>query len=169
MNKIVFREPKMDDVKSAVEMMNSLVKEEAYISVQKKLTLKDEKEYFKKILKDKKEKKRIDLFLDINGKVCGSASVFLIDQEGKKHIGEFGILLKKEARGKGLGEKLMRKTIQKAVKELKIKIVRLDVLADNKIATNLYRKVGFQKLGTIKKGINHYGKMLDYNEMIKYL
>jgi ribosomal protein S18 acetylase RimI-like enzyme len=45
----------------------------------------------------------------------------------------------------------MAENYPKAVKELKIKIVRLDVLADNKIATNLYRKVGFQKLGTIKK------------------
>jgi hypothetical protein len=106
----------MDDVKSAVEMMNSLVKEEAYISVQKKLTLKDEKEYFKKILKDKKEKKRIDLFLDINGKVCGSASVFLIDQEGKRISANSDIYLKKRLGGKDWEKSLWRKTIQKQLK-----------------------------------------------------
>lgn len=169
MDKITFREPKMSDVKSALEMMNSLVEERAYISVQEKQTLKKEGEYFKTLFKEIKEKTRVDLFLDLNGKVCGSASVSLIDRGIRKHIGELGILLKKEARGRGLGEKLFKKIIEKAAKELKIKIIRLDVYSDNKIAINLYKKMGFKKLGTIKKGAGYYGKLVDNNIMIKYL
>lgn len=169
MDKIIFREPKMSDVKSALEMMNSLVEEKVYITVQEKQTLKGERDYFKKLFKEKKEKTRVDLFLDINGKVCGSATVSLIDNGVRKNTGELGILLRKEARGKGLGEKLFKKIMEKAAKELKIKIVTLYVFSENKIAINLYKKMGFKKLGTIKNGISHYEKLTDHILMIKYL
>ena len=169
MNKITFREPKISDVKSALEMMNSLVDEKAYITVQEKQTIKNEKDYFKTLFKEEKEKTRVDLFLDINREVCGSATVSLIDNKTRKHVGELGILLKKKARGKGLGEKLFKKILEKAIKELKIKIATLYVFSENKIAINLYKKMGFKKVFTIKDGINHYGKLKDNNLMIKYL
>lgn len=168
MNKITFREPRVSDVKSALEMINSLVEEKAYITVQKKLTLKEERAYFKNIFKDAKKKMRVDLILDINGEVCGSAAIWLYDDGVRKHIGELGISLKKEARGKGLGEKLFKKIVEKAVKELKIKIVTLHVFSDNKIAINLYKKMGFKKFGTIINGINYYGKLVNNDMMIKY-
>ncbi len=109
MDKITFREPKMSDVKSALEMMNSLVEEKAYITVQEKQTLKSEREYFIKLFKEKKEKTRVDLFLDINGKVYGSATVSLIDNGVRRHTGELGILLKKRSERKRTGPKTLRK------------------------------------------------------------
>jgi len=169
MNKVTFREPKIGDIKSALEMMNSLVDEKAYITVQEKQTIKAESNYFKTLFKERKEKQRVDLFLDIDGEVCGGATVSLIDTGARKHIGEAGILLRSEARGKGLGEKLLKKIIEKAVKELKVKIIILYVFTDNKIAINLYKKVGFNKIGTIKNGIGHYGRLMDNNIMIKYI
>lgn len=169
MDKITFREPKMSDVKSALEMINSLVDEKAYITVQKKLALKEEKEYFKKILQAEKEKTRVNLFLDINREVCGSAAVWLINNSVQKHVGELGIVIKKKVRGKGLGKKLFQKIIEKAVKKLKIKIIILYVYSGNEIAINLYKKMGFKKIGTIKKGVNYYGKLIDNNLMIKYI
>jgi RimJ/RimL family protein N-acetyltransferase len=169
MDKITFREPKIDDIKSALEMINSLVEEKAYITVQKKLTLKEEREYFKNIIKDTKKKTRIDLILDINGEVCGSAGVCLLDNGIRKHVGEIGIALKKNARGRGLGEKLFKKTIEKAIKELNVKIVTLFVFKGNKVAINLYKKMGFKKLGVIKNGVSYYGKLIDDYLMIKYI
>lgn len=169
MEKIVFREPKISDIKSCLEMINSLVDEKAYITVQKKMTLQEEKKYFKNMLKEIGEKTRVQLFIDIDGKVYGNAEVTLIDNNVRKHIGELGISLKKEARGKGLGEKLIRKIIEKAAKDLKVKIITLHVFTCNKVATNLYKKVGFKKFGTIKGGISYYGKLVDNNMMIKYI
>jgi RimJ/RimL family protein N-acetyltransferase len=169
MNKVTFREPRIGDIKSALEMMNSLVTEKAYITVQEKQTIKTESDYFKTLFKEKKKKQRVDLFIDIDGEVYGGATVSLIDNGARKHVGEVGILLRKEARGKGLGEKLLRKIMEKAVKELKVKIITLYVFTDNKIAINLYKKVGFKKIGTIKNGIGYYGRLLDNNIMIKYI
>ena len=169
MEKITFREPQMSDLKSSLEMINSLVEEKAYITVQKKLNLKEERTYLKQILKEMKEGTRVDLVLDIDGKICGSARVSLLNEKTKGHVSELGISLIKDIRGRGLGEKLLRKIIEKAQKELKIKIVTLYAYSKNKVAINLYKKVGFKKLGTIKKGINHYGKLLDNDMMVKYI
>ena len=169
MKNIVFREPRMSDVKSALEMINSLVDEKAYILVQKKLTLKEEKQFLKKLLKESKEKNEAAVVVDVNGKVYGIGSISRIDKEVRKHVGELGISLKKEMRGRGLGEKLIRKIIDKAHKELKIKIIILYAYSKNKVAINLYKKVGFKKLGTIKKGASYYGKLIDKDIMVKYI
>jgi len=169
MDKITFREPKINDLKSTLEMINSLVDEKAYITVQKKLTIKEEKEYLKKVAKEIENKNAVYLNLDINGKVRGNARVSLIDSGPRKHMGELGISIMKEARGRGLGEKLFKKIVEKAVKELKVKIITLYVVSKNKVAINLYKKMGFKKISTIKKGYNHYGELLDNITMIKYI
>jgi len=169
MDKITFREPKMSDLESTLEMINSLVKEKTYITVQRKQTVKEERKYLENITKEIKKKSGVYLVLDINGKVCGNARVSLIDSGPRKHVGELGISIMKEARGKGLGEKLFKKIVEKAIKELKVKIITLCVISENKVAINLYKKMGFKKISTIKKGYNHYGKLLDNITMIKYI
>jgi len=163
--KIEIRPPKMSDLNSLLEMINSLVDEKAFITVQKKLTYKEEKEYLKKIIKDKNS---IHLFLLIDGKVVGNSMV-AIGNKDEKHIGEIGISLKKEARGLGLGEKLFKEVINKAIKKFKLRILSLGVHGKNKIAQNLYKKMGFEILGTIKGGVNHYNKYEDLIKMVKYL
>ncbi|HNY35779.1 MAG TPA: GNAT family protein [Candidatus Pacearchaeota archaeon] len=169
MEKIIFREPAISDVKSALEMINSLVKEKAYILAQEKLTLNEEKKFFKKLLKEIETKTRVTLIIDVSEKCCGIGDISLIDKGVRKHVGELGILLKKEIRGRGLGEKLLKKVIEKAHKELKVKIVTLYAYSKNKVAINLYKKMGFKKLGTIKKGASHYGKLMDKDIMVKYI
>ena len=150
-------------------MINSLVEEKAYIVVQKKLTIREERDYLKNVIKEIKNKSSVYTVIDINGKVRGNAKVSLVDSGPRKHIGELGISIMKEARGKGLGEKLFKKIIEKAVKELKVKIITLYVVSENKIAINLYKKMGFKKISIIKKGYNHYGELLDNITMIKYI
>jgi RimJ/RimL family protein N-acetyltransferase len=163
--KIEIRAPRMSDLKSLLEMINSLVEEKAMITVQEKLTLEQEREYLKGIIKDKES---IHLFLIIDGKVMGNARV--AKQKGvKNHIGELGISIKKEARGKGLGEKLMKEILKQSIEKFKLKIIILDVFKKNKAAQGLYNKLGFKKVGIIKGGIQYYGKYEDSLTMIKYI
>jgi len=163
--KIEIRPPKMSDVNSLLETINSLVEEKAMIIVQDKVTLKQERNYLKGIIKSKNA---VFLFLVINGKVMGSAGITKYENI-KSHIGEMGIIIKKEARGLGLGEKLFKKVMEEGIKKFKLKIVILDVLKGNKIAQNLYKKMGFQKIGTIKGGAKYYGRYEDSVMMAKYL
>jgi len=163
--KILIRPPRMSDLESSLRMINSLVEEKAMLTVQKKLTLKEEKEYLEKIIKDRNS---IHLFLIIDKEVMGSARVNK-NNGTKNHIGELGISLRKEARGKGLGEKLMKEVISKAIKKFKLKIITLEVYSKNKIAQNLYKKIGFQKVGIIKKGIKYFDTYEDFVIMVKYI
>ena len=114
-------------------------------------------------------KQTISFFvIEVDGKIMGSCS---IDKgiEKKEHVGGFGILLKKEVRNIGLGQKIIPLLIREAKKEIKIKIVTLQVVKENKIALHVYEKLGFQRVGEIKRGINHFGKYLDEIIMVKYL
>lgn len=53
-------------------------------------------------------------------------------------------------RGQGLGETLLKQLLQ-CLRERHVKVVSLEVRVSNKIAQNLYRKIGFQN-GGIRKG-----------------
>ncbi len=64
----------------------------------------------------------------------GKANVMLIDD----------VQTKEEFRGQGYGIKLIKKAVSLA-KKLKVDSIELVVNRDNKIAKNLYEKVGFEK------------------------
>lgn len=163
--KVSIRGPKISDLDSCLKMANSLVEERAMLTIQKKLTRKEEKEYLERIIKDKKS---VHLFLIIDGEVMGNARMDIGDKT-KSHIGSLGISLKKEVRGLGLGEKLFKEIMKTGIKKFGPKILTLDVYAKNKIACNLYKKMGFQKIGTIKGGTRHFGRYEDIILMVKYL
>lgn len=59
---------------------------------------------------------------------------------------ELGIALKKEARGKGLGNKLMHAIMEEA-KNNNFRRLSLSVDIDNTNAIDLYRRLGFVEVG----------------------
>jgi ribosomal protein S18 acetylase RimI-like enzyme len=61
---------------------------------------------------------------------------------------ELGIAIKKDARGKGLGTKLMHSIIEEA-KVNNHKSLSLSVDVDNTQAINLYRRLGFVEVGKV--------------------
>ncbi|MDD5696610.1 MAG: GNAT family N-acetyltransferase [Candidatus Pacebacteria bacterium] len=168
MEKVVIRKIKKGDEKDLLEMFNSLVAEKTMTIATKKLTLKQEKEFVDKVLEGAKNKKQVELVLEINGKILGSAGV-RIESDITGHVGNFGILMKKEARGRGLGFRLSKATISEAKKRLKVKIVRLNVSYRNNAAVGLYKKLGFKEAGVIKKGLQFFGRYDDEIIMVNYL
>ncbi len=166
--KIILRYPKLEDLKNLLSLINSLVKERAYISKKKKTSLKEELEWLLEKIKNIEEKKEIFLVVEVDNKIVGNIEIKK-GQEKQEHIGYFGILLKKEARNRGIGQKIIPLIIKEAQKQLKIKMVVLDVVVENSLALHVYKKLGFQKTGELKKGVNHFGKYLTLVSMVKYL
>jgi RimJ/RimL family protein N-acetyltransferase len=167
--KITIRPLRLSDVDSCLSMVNSLVKERAMVSIQKKLTRKQEEERIKKTLKEIEGKKCLTFVIDIDGKVAGISSISKLIEGARRHVGDMGIFLRKDVRGKGLGEKLFRKSMREGIKKFKFKILHLTIFKDNKIAMNLYKKLGFVKIGTIKKGLRYFNGYQDLIIMVKYL
>jgi len=166
---VVFRYPKFEDLDDLLKVINSLVAEKAMLSVQKKKTREEEMNWLSFMLKKIEKNEAVYLLVELAGEVMGGVSIKRSNFEANKHVGEFGIALKKEARGLGLGDLATKLAIREAKKELGVKIILLRVFATNKRAIRLYQKNGFQKIGEIKKGRKHYGRYIDEILMAKYL
>jgi len=167
--KIKVREINYNDLKRAKEFLdyiNSFIEEKAKILINKKLTLEEERKWIEKALKEKRRKERIMLIAQEGKKIVGITSVTL--KKGRQsHVGEFGISVRREYRGMGLGKFLMKEVLKLAKKRLKPKIIRLSVFANNKIAQSLYKKFGFKKIAKIPKQIHYKRKFVDEIVMIK--
>jgi len=177
-NKIILKEIKIRPLsladlrlaKEFLDFINSLIEEDAQILFNKKFSLKEEKKWIEEEIKNIKKKKQIALVAKDKNKVVGIADIEL--RRGRQdHVGEFGISIRKEYRGIGLGKKLMKEILKLAKKELKpkLKIIRLSVFSTNKIAQNLYKKMGFKIVAKVPKQIQYKGKLVDEIIMIKKL
>jgi ribosomal protein S18 acetylase RimI-like enzyme len=154
--------------KEFLNYINSLIEEGAQIVFNKKFSLKEEEKWIEEQIKNIKKKKQIALVAKDKNGVVGITDIKL-KRGRQEHVGEFGISIRKEYRGMGLGEYLMKKVLSLAKKELKPKpkIIRLFVFSTNKIAQNLYKKMGFKIVAKIPKQIQYKGKLVDEIIMIK--
>lgn len=68
------------------------------------------------------------------------------------HIANASYAVARHARGRGVGEALVRDSLRTA-KEFGFTVMQFNaVVATNRVALHLYEKVGFTRLGTIPKG-----------------
>lgn len=160
----------LKNVKKFQVFSNSLIGEEAKILMNEKLTLKDEADFLERNLKGAKNKTRVYLVAEYKNKIIGAADVNLFRWRSN-HMGGFGIMIIDEYRGIGLGKYLMAEIIKLAKKELKpkLKIIKLEVYANNTPAIGLYKKMGFKVVAKIPKQIQWKGKLIDELVMLKYL
>jgi len=66
-----------------------------------------------------------------------------------------------EKRGLGLGRELLKEAISTLQKNVKIKNIYLDVVKENIIAINLYKEVGFEKVGELKNNFKKDNVLMD--------
>jgi len=172
-NKIIIRKLFLRDVKNAKkfqDFINSLILEEAKISINKEKTLREEKQWLVEKLKAIKNRKEVFLVAECGNKIIGSTGIDL-GKWREAHVGNFGITIKKGYRGIGLGKYLIYEILKLAKKELrpKPKVIKLSVFPNNKPAMGLYKKVGFKEVARIPKQIQYKGKLLGEVIMLLYL
>jgi len=171
--KITIRKPVKSDarnLKKFQDFINSLVREEAMILMNEKVTLKQEKDYVDSMLKSARNMSRVYLIAEHGNKIVGNASVEL-EKWRTNHIGKFAIAIADGYRGAGLGNYLMSEVIKLAKKKLspKPKIIQLRVYSNNKPAVNLYKKMGFKIVAKLPKQIQYKGRIIGEYIMIKVL
>ncbi len=82
------------------------------------------------------------------------------------HISNASYAVSKESRGKGIGEALVRDSMEQG-KKLGYKILQFNaVVISNINAHKLYEKIGFNKIGIVKKG--YINKNNDYEDIVLY-
>lgn len=151
-NAVILRAPKTEDVVSITAMINSVIKEDDYILLNKKQELDSQVDWLGKRIKNNKEGNQVYLVAEVNGKIVGSADV------GKgigrcEHVGGFGIAIMNGFREEGIGTEIMNTVLDYAKEKMGIKIAKLVVYKNNERARNLYKKLGFIEFGELPKEI----------------
>ncbi len=165
---VVIRYCRRDDVERLMEFINTLSREQTYITFQgEQMTFEEENKYVEGFIKKTEEKKAIKLLAFHGDKLVGVCDI-TPKEKIESHIGVFGLTVHKEWRGKGIGLLLMQTTLNEAKKNLVgIQIITLGVFANNHVAVHLYKKMGFKEYGLLPKGIQHRGELVDHVFMYK--
>jgi len=171
--KIMIREMSAKDLKNVKgfqDYINSLIEEDAQILFDKKFSIKQERKALEDMIRKIKAHKRVFLYAEADGLIVGFVHVEA-GRGRKSHIGSYGIAIREDYRGVGIGKYLTTEVIRLAKKKLKPepKIISLTVFPDNKPAIKLYEKFGFKKVATIPDQLEYKGKLIDEIVMLKYL
>ena len=121
--------------------------------------------YEEEIRLSKKEwKRRINnsLFAFLNEKPIGMILYIFNKKIKTNHIANiFGVYVKKEYRGRGIGKKLIESVISQIKKNKNIIKINLTVNPKQKSAVKLYEKYGFKIVGKMKNDLYVDGKFND--------
>ena len=164
----IIRYPKRDDVRGLLEYINTLSREQTFIALQgEQLTLEEEEKFLNGRLEGIAKKKAVMLVVTVANQIVGVSGIDMHKGVGS-HVGGLGISVAKEMRGKGIGKKLMELIIKEAVSKIpQLKIVTLSLLANNDVASSLYKKLGFIEYGLLPKGTLRKHTYVDHIFMYK--
>ena len=147
--------------KALMGYINPFIERREYLTLEKKVTLAEEREWLEgqaKLL-DKKQLAKVYLFVE--GKIAGSADIRKSALPSEAHNVSFGLTISRKWRRLGFGTLLMLRAIAEAKKRFSPKNMWLDRYGKNKIAARLYKKIGFREVARLKQYHSHYGKYED--------
>ena len=101
------------------------------------------------------------LVADARGGLAGMTGVYLPKQPKLRHSGViWGVYVRPAFRGRGIGEALIRSTLDWA-RQRKLATVRLSVVAVNHSARRCYERCGFEVYGVEPMAVQWEGKFYD--------
>lgn len=156
------------DERFMMPYINKISREKSFILKQgEQVTIKREREFVKEQLERMKNNEGLALLAFFERTLIGVTNL-TVKPLAAKHVGDFGISVAKEARGEGVGKILLQQLVLEVKKQLKgVKIITLEVFANNPVAMALYTKLGFREYGRLPQGIKHRGKYVDAILMYK--
>ncbi|MEI0539915.1 GNAT family N-acetyltransferase [Brachyspira pulli] len=146
-------------IKEALEIWNNIIEDGIYFPQIEKLSNEEEADkYFN-------SQDHTGIAID-NDKVYGVYILHPNNIGRCGHISNASYAVSKEARGKGIGEALVRDSMEQG-KKLGYKILQFNaVVISNTYAHKLYEKIGFNKIGVVKKG--YLNKNNEYEDIVLY-
>jgi RimJ/RimL family protein N-acetyltransferase len=148
-----------------MRFINSVIVEpKSGILMNKKTTLKEEKEWLRSRLTGTKSRRTVDLAVEYDGRIVGNCDVNRLPWK-HAHRADMGVALAREIRGRGVGEALMTRTIELAVSRMRgLEMIGLSAIDYNRAALSLYLKLGFVEVGRVpmsfKEGEKYFDEVL---------
>lgn len=113
------------------------------------------------ILEHNNTDNQIFIIAEFEGKIIGVANMTASQKPRLKHIGEFGISVVKTYWGLGIGTAMIQYLISWAKTTKILTKINLLVQQDNTRAYELYKKLGFEKEGEMKRALFLNGNYYD--------
>lgn len=165
--RVVVRTPRWGDLGDLLELINSLVEEEAEIVVNEKVTRDGEAEWLAGVLGRLERDEFVHLVAEVEGRVVASADLHP-GRGSDAHVGVVGIVVKDGFRGVGVGTGMLW-VIFDAARKRGLRLLVLSVFASNVRAVRLYERVGFVRCGLVPLRHFNKGKYVDEVLMAKSL
>jgi RimJ/RimL family protein N-acetyltransferase len=103
------------------------------------------------------------LLAEVNGRLVGNLNFMRGARSKIWHSGEFGITVDKLFWGQGIGRKLIACLLEWARKQKNIRKINLKVRSDNERAIALYKCMGFEEEGLLRR--EFYSKEIFYDAL----
>ena len=167
---IILRNAEISDAGDLIEYLKITTSETPYLIREPEevtITLEQEKKFIENKISDERE---LMLVATLEGKHIGNCSLMgIAPYKRYAHRCEVAIALYQEYCGCGIG-KVMMETILEVAKSVGYEQAELEVIADNKSAIELYKKLGFEKYGSFPNNMKYSdGTYADADWMMKKL
>lgn len=126
------------------------------------ITIEEEKRILQELLNCDNE---IMLVAEINGMIVGTANYSTLKNGRMSHRGNIGLCVQRKFWNQGIATNFIDTLIVFAKDKAKSKIISLEVRSDNKTAIHLYKKFGFEKIGTFEGYFEIDGDLIDFDYM----
>ena len=110
---------------------------------------------------------RFSIVACVRGEVVGHLSLSIYMNPRTRHAGHFGIAVRDDWQGKGIGTELMKACLDLADNWLGLRRLDLRVYVDNEPAISLYKKFGFEIEGTHKRFAFRDGEYVNAHVMAR--
>ena len=137
-------------------VLDSVARERRYLAMLQAFPLENTAEFVRSCLRAKSP----HFVALVDGRVVGWCDIQPMPRETQAHGGVLGMGIVESHREKGIGEALMRATLE-AAREAGLTRIELTVREDNLRAKALYEKVGFVTEGVKRKAALHDGSYYD--------
>lgn len=162
---LCLREGKKSDAADLIKYLNQVAGESEFLTFtggEFKMTKKEEESFVEAA---HKASNRIFLIAELGKEIIGVLNVDANSKKRMKHIGTFGISLKKAHWGKGIGALFIQTMLDWAKSNGITRKMNLTVMSHNKRAIKLYKGFGFKKEGVLKRDALINGKFYDAYSM----
>lgn len=148
---VVLRAPKWEDLDNTIEYARGLLEEattdpEFGVPFDMNWTPKDEIRFLADVLVRVELGEEIAVFAFVDQKLAGWASVIRKKDPEFSHYGRLGISVAKKYRDAGVGFEMITTLVEECRKS-GVKLIDLEVFANNPRAIHVYEKTGFRQVG----------------------
>ncbi len=142
---VIIKNIETDEAQSYYCVVNKIKDEGNYLYYSNRFSFEETKNYVS--FHNKSNNPILGAFTE-DGKLIGFADFNIGSFDEIKHVAILGMGIIKQYRGKGIGKKLVEKSIESA-KRLGVEKLELEVFDTNEIAKKLYKRMGFFEEGRL--------------------